>query len=348
MRRFLTMLSLLAVAVMAIPVSAEDQPPVRVFILAGQSNMEGKAPLALLNHQITAPETADFFAHLHNDGEFIIREDVWIDYLGRRGGLTPGYGSRDRFGVELEFGNVMGNHFDAPVLLIKASWGGKSIARDFRPPSAGLPTDEEFAAMLEQENQRNRDNERPEVTLEEIKARYGHFYREMMTHVRDTLAEMDERFPELEGREYELSGFVWFQGWNDQYNGYELEYESNMAHFIRDVREELDAPELPFIIGVMGQNGSGEAQGAMLAIQTAQEAMQAMPEFEGNVFAVQTDELVDVAAETLYPEWRERFEEWELVGGDHKYHYLGSAIWFSRMGTAFGEAMLELMGEETE
>ena len=46
--------------------------PLRVFILAGQSNMEGKGGIdPLLNHQIKAPETKEFFAHLHHDGKYI-------------------------------------------------------------------------------------------------------------------------------------------------------------------------------------------------------------------------------------------------------------------------------------
>ena len=55
------------------------------------------------------------------------------------------------------------------------------------------------------------------------------------------------------------------------------------------------------------------------------------------------DRLVDKAAEALYPTWRDNVEEWEKVGSDHPYHYLGSAIWFNRMGHAFGEALLDLM-----
>ena len=83
--------------------------PIQVFILAGQSNMEGKGGIdPLLNHQIQATETKDFFAHLHKDGDYIERDDVWIDYLGRRGNLTVGYGSPGKIGPELEFGNTMG------------------------------------------------------------------------------------------------------------------------------------------------------------------------------------------------------------------------------------------------
>jgi alpha-galactosidase len=53
--------------------------------------------------------------------------------------------------------------------------------------------------------------------------------------------------------------------------------------------------------------------------------------------------LVDKAAEKLYPEWKDRFEEWKLTGGDRGYHYLGSAIWFNRIGKSMGNAMLEML-----
>ncbi|MCA8972977.1 MAG: sialate O-acetylesterase, partial [Planctomycetes bacterium] len=107
---------------------------VKVFILAGQSNMEGKAKNELLDHQATDPKTKDLFAHLRNDEGWIVRDDVKIKYLNRHGGLTVGYGSPGRTGVELEFGTVMGNHFDEPVLLIKTCWGGHSLFKLFRSP----------------------------------------------------------------------------------------------------------------------------------------------------------------------------------------------------------------------
>ncbi|MDP6506651.1 MAG: sialate O-acetylesterase, partial [Planctomycetota bacterium] len=117
---------------------AEDKP-VKVFILAGQSNMEGKANNALLEHQATDEKTKALFEHLRKDGKWIVRDDVFIKYLKRHGGLTIGYGSPTRTGVELEFGTVMGDHFDEPVILIKTAWGGHSLYKLFRSPSAGIP-----------------------------------------------------------------------------------------------------------------------------------------------------------------------------------------------------------------
>jgi hypothetical protein len=321
---------------------------VKVFILAGQSNMEGKAPNALLEHQATDSKTKDLFAHLRKDDQWIVRDDAFIKYLGRHGGLTIGYGSPDRTGVELEFGTVMADHFDEPVLLVKAAWGGHSLFRLFRSPSAGLPSDENLQAELEQaqkrvtqNNEKNKKND-PLPTMDDIKAPYGSSYRNMLAEVKETLDNYETMFPALKGKKLELAGFVWFQGWNDQY-GAQDEYASNMTHFIRDVRKDLNAPNLPFVIGVMGQNGSKPSQGAMLTIQQAQLAMNDVPDFKGNVKAIRTDVLVDKAAEDLYPQWKERFEEWKLTGGDHAYHYLGSAIWFNRIGHAMGDTMLELM-----
>jgi len=60
---------------------------------------------------------------------------------------------------------------------------------------------------------------------------------------------------------------------------------------IKDVRQDLNALRLPFVIGVMGQNGSKPATGAMLTIEQAQLAMNDVPEFAGNVKAIRTDVL---------------------------------------------------------
>ena len=62
-----------------------------------------------------------------------------------------GYGSmhsRHHIGPELQIGHRLGNHFKEPVLLIKTAWGGKSLYKDFRPPSAGGEPGEYYLKML--------------------------------------------------------------------------------------------------------------------------------------------------------------------------------------------------------
>ena len=341
-------LLLVALTVPLMPIQAEDKP-VKVFVLAGQSNMEGKVQSKLMDYQATDDKTKEIFAHLRDGDKWAVRDDVWIKFLKEHGGLTKGYGSGDRTGVELEFGNVLGDRSEAPVLLIKAAWGGHSLVKLFRSPSAGMPADEVLQKELENAQKRTKNNNEkrnrndPLPTIEDIKSAYGSSYRNMLQEVRDTFENYETLFPALKGKKLELAGFVWFQGWNDQYGGAEKEYESNMKHFINDVRKDLESPKLPFVIGVMGQNGSKPAKGAMQVIQNAQLAMAEVPEFKGNVKAVRTDVLIDKAAEELYPTWRDNFEQWEKTGSDHAYHYLGSAIWHIRMGKAFAEAMLEML-----
>ena len=116
-----------------------------------------------------------------------------------------------------------------------------------------------------------------------------------------------------------------------------------MKHFIKDVRKDLKAPRLPFTIAAIGTNGPHEAKGGGLAVRTAQMAMNDVPEFKGNVKAFRTDVLADKAAWALYPTWSENREQWEKTGSDRPYHYLGSAIWYNRIGKAFAKAMAELL-----
>ena len=266
---------------------AGEAKTVKVFILAGQSNMEGKVPNGLLDFQAAAPASRDFFRHFRTDGQWIVRDDVFIKFLDHKGPLTIGYGSPGRTGAELEFGWMMGDRFEEPVLLIKTAWGGHSLFKQFRSPSAGLPGDEQLQAELKRAQERVRkDNEKnrrngPIPTMEDIRKSYGSSYRNMLAEVNETFENRAALFPALNDRPMELTGFVWFQGWNDMYGGAENEYASNLEHFIKDVRRDLHAPHLPFVIAAMGQNGSKPATGAMLKVRDAQLAMNDVPEFKG-------------------------------------------------------------------
>ena len=75
----------------------------------------------------------------------------------------------------------------------------------------------------------------------------------------------------------------------------------------------------------------------------AQAAVMDVPEFRGNVALVKTDAFWDADADAVFKKgWREHQDEWNKVGSDYPYHYLGSAKTMLRIGRAFGEAVLEL------
>ena len=323
---------------------------VKVFILAGQSNMEGKAKNTLLEHQAQDAKTKVLFSHLRRNDEWVVRDDAFIKFLDRAGGLTIGYGSPNKTGVELEFGTVLAEHFDEPVLLIKTAWGGHSLYQKFRPPSLGLPASDrleaELAKAVERVKKNNEKNNRSDAppTMKNITEPYGISYRAMLAEVTDTQKNYQAMFPALQGKELELAGFVWFQGFNDMFGDYAPhEYEANMKQFIIDLRKDFNVPNLPVVIGALGQHGSGDPSENMKKVQVAQMAMNQVAEFKGNVTSIYTHTLVDKEAERVFPGWQDHVEEWEKVGSDRPYHYLGSAIWFNRIGHAFADEMLVLL-----
>jgi alpha-galactosidase len=327
------------------PIFAADSPkPLKVFILAGQSNMEGKAKMSLAEYQAEQPGTRDLFKHWRKGGKWIEREDVWIKFLDRKGQLTAGYGSPKCIGPELEFGAVVGDRYDEPVLIIKTAWGGRSLYRDFRPPSAGMPADAVLEKMLaDLKKQKGKEK----ATLDDVKKPFGTAYRDMLSEVNGTLGDLKKHFPAYAGQGYELAGFVWFQGWNDMINAdYTAEYTANLTHFIRDVRKDFKSPKLPFVIGQMGVDGANPSANVK-KFKAAQAAVMDVPEFKGNVSLVKTDAFWDTEAEAVYKKgWRENLEAWNKVGSDYPFHYLGSAKTMCKIGRAFGEAVLELRGEK--
>lgn len=292
--------------------------PIQVFILAGQSNMEGQGVVDLdhpqyynggrgtLLHVLRDPEKAKTFQHIRDkDGKWVVRDDVWCRFRTTRevkkGPLTigfAGYPGKHHIGPEFQFGHVIGNAIDVPVLLIKTAWGGKSLYKDFRPPNSDGET--------------------------------GPSYTQMIREVREALENVDTDFPELKGRRYELAGFVWFQGWNDAFGPEEAksEYEQNLVNLIHDVRKEFERPDLPVVIGELG-NGGEQAGKGILAIRQAQAAAAARTEFQGRVVFVKTTAFARPADES--------------PNKGHGHHWFGNAESYFLIGDALGKAMREFV-----
>jgi hypothetical protein len=182
----------------------------------------------------------DRMRHLRGeDGQWTVREDVEISFQAkdevRKGPLTvgyTGYGGSSHIGPELQFGHVMGDFFDEPVLLIKTAWGGKSLYKDFRPPSSGNDV--------------------------------GPYYTQMIQEIRDALKALGDR-------EYEIRGFVWMQGWNDMCTQPAVpEYADNLVNLATDIRAEFDQPTLPIVIGELGNGGPAKLGSGMQAFRDAQ------------------------------------------------------------------------------
>lgn len=87
----------------------------------------------------------------------------------------------------------------------------------------------------------------------------------------------------------------------DKPGGYDA-YSTALAHFIRDIRRDLGAPKLPFVIGVLGVGGPTSEYGPLelrykSIHQNFRDAMAApakLPEFQGNVTAVLTEKYWDL------------------------------------------------------
>jgi alpha-galactosidase len=302
--------------------------------------MAGRARVSLMKYQANQPATKKLFQHWLKGDEWVVREDVWIKFFVRKGNLTVGFGQEpDRFGPELEFGRVVGDYFDEQVLLIKTCWGGNTLSRDLRSPSSGLPPQE----VLEQ-TRKELLKFKANATLADAERTYGTLYREMLNEVRDTLANLGEHFPGYRGQGFEIAGFVYFSGWCDMLEANPF-YTEQLANLIRDARADLKVPNLPFVIGQLGVEPNGVLPGSNDGnFRVAQAAVAKLPEFKGNVKLVATDPFWDhEAAAVLKKGLPAHNAEYDKVGSDLGFHYLGSPKTFCAIGRAFGEAMIELL-----
>lgn len=328
--RFLNKI-LLVFSWILIQTSPIQAKPLKVFILCGQSNMQGHAKLSTFPAVGNDPKTADMYKEMVDaEGKPIVCKDVYISYLTdggwrtkrkpieKNGPLTAGFGGfgdGSEIGPEFTFGIYMNKFLNEPILIIKTAWGGKDLHTDFRSPSSG-PFD--FPKPLLQ--RRKREGKDPEkVKADKIKDT-GHFYRLMIDQVKKVLANPKKYHPAYNEKDgYKIAGFVWFQGFNDLHSNYIYPgkkkpdrykfYSELLANFIRDVRKDLKTPKLPFVIGVLGVEGDltnlhkYQSKEDIEHFRNAMAAPAEMDEFKGNVAAVRTEKYWDKELGSLNFRW---------------------------------------------
>jgi len=185
-------------------------------------------------------------------------------------------------------------------------------------------------------------------TAESLRQKSGYFYREMNTAVHNVLKDLKKYHPEYNEKDgYEIAGFVWFQGFNDQFaESCYSNYRDNMIAFIKDIRKEYEVADLPFVIGVLGTAGTKQKVDEH-PVSIAQRQAAAAPEFNGNVVSVESVQFAEIKALEMWgnrswnkPETRVEFS---LIASEKPYHYMGSGKLFTRFGDAMAGAMGELI-----
>ncbi len=289
----------------------KSERKVRVFVLAGQSNMEGYGtindpendPGSLID--IIQNDVDGNWSAVGEIGNWTTMDEAYLHFARNantiRANVTVGQGAdANRIGPELMFAHQLDAYYDDPVLIIKTAWGGKSLAVDFRPPSAGGTTGESYNLMIQ--------------TVQEV------------------TQNLETEFPDIGTTDFEISGFAWFQGWNDGGAlNYLDEYESNLYHLVNDVRNDLGIPSLPVVIANSGQGGN-------------------IPTLDGWVQSMQ--EIVSVAQEnvgcndTLYGgrvgfvETKQYYLDESVSPQNSIHHFNNNALTFLNVGKDLGDEMI--------
>ncbi|MFK7756445.1 MAG: sialate O-acetylesterase [Flavobacteriales bacterium] len=294
----------------------KSENKVKVFILAGQSNMQGHGTVEDAENstgslvEVIQNDSDQNWSEIGQEDDWNTLADTWL-YFDTDGdviksNVTVGQGANSNLiGPELMFAHQLDDCIEGPVLIIKTADGGTNLAEDWRPPSASGDT--------------------------------GSFYTSMIQQVQNVTENLSTEFPEIGLTNFELSGFAWFQGWNDgESESFLNEYESNLNHLVNDVRTDLGVANLPIVIASAGQGGFGATddlwvQSIQNIVAVAQESVGCDDEtYGGSVGFMNTKPFYIGAAES--PE-------------DAVFHFNNNALTYLNIGKELGNEMIQAMNE---
>lgn len=326
--------------------------PVKVFILAGQSNMVGygkteyglnpdfnpNLPQSPTNvREIpggigslawavqTKPGTFGFGgkdALVDSNGNWLVRDDVNIYarmevFKNADGSLTAGVTRKGPHTIGFGGANSATQKWNGPDY----GFGhvvGNALDQDvliIKVATGGTSLHVEW---------------RSPTAVAKRRGEVGYMWSHMLKTVKTTLANLGSEFPDYEGRGYEIAGFGWHQGWNDRVNStHAAQYEENMADSIADVRSEFGAG-LPFVIANTGMAMPEEQDSDAWKLVNAQNAMAdyaKYPNHKGNVAVVNTVPM---------------YRDGTMSPSTFSYHWNHNGISYYEIGAGMGRAMLTL------
>ena len=317
--------------------------PVQVYVMLGQSNMLGFGRV----DSIDTPGTLENLVKKQNkyphliteEGQWTERKDVrYVHVMDKRGVDFNNMSEfadmknqwltiKGNFGPELGFGHVVGHHHDAPVLVLKACIGNRSLGWDLLPPGS---KQYEFEGKTYAGYKDNPGSWVEGEPKKEVKWYAGRQYDADTAHAKAVLKNLKKYYPGYAGQGYEVAGFVFWQGHKDQNAAHASRYEQNLVRFIKNLRKDFDAPKAKFVMATIAFEGN-ELSGHGLTIANAQLAVGGQtgkyPEFEGNVHTIDAR-----------PFWRDS----SVSPKNQGYHYNHNAETYMEVGQALGKAMVNL------
>lgn len=215
-------------------VGIKHERPIRVFILAGQSNAVGYNNIKEYQGGVTEfPEALGHQPDVRFYGPQQNAQQGSCDWSALRV-AESGKGRSGSFGPEIGFAHELAGRMPGQqIAIIKYAVGGTGIARS-RDYSDYIPSLGDFKD--------GGRNWHPPSDGREA----GRLYQTLLAHVRDALGAL-----ERDGKRWKLAGFLWMQGEHEAGISRKMaqDYAHLLATLIKALRADLKAPSLPFGIG---------------------------------------------------------------------------------------------------
>ena len=319
-------------------VPADQSKPVKVFVLMGQSNMLGFGrigPAEKRGTLLDLTKNRNKYPHLVDDtGKWTERRDVrYVQVMHRNGKMSTLRNDwltvkGNHIGPELQFGHIMGQLLDEPVLVLKSCIGNRSLGWDLLPPgSEQFEFEDKIYAGYKQSPLSWDKGTEPKP----INWYAGKQYDDDVSDAKRVLSDIAKYYPEYKEQGFEVAGFVWWQGHKDQNAAHASRYEQNLVHLIKTLRKDFASPKAKFVMATIAFEGD-ELAGHGLTVANAQLAVSGetgkYPEFKGNVKTIDARRF-----------WRDKSVSPSGAG----YHYNHNAETYMEVGDALGRGMAELL-----